>query len=282
MTLTYTVSTNFSSPTTVYQYLVASAGTIVQNGLDRTGVTSYEGLFINLDGGTLKPRGHRAFLNPNELVTADTATHPGHFRSFPIGAWTDAEGITTLLCEELAWVREREKGVYYRNTKLTGLHFIQLDANGEQIFDTTVAKQQHLDNHLYPVEVVLRPCNKYLFRDIPGQQSDNQLMSAVWWKTGPSLYTVFNDASDNFERAAGAPITPVRNPRFAEPVLCRFSPANHQLEKWRLFGTVPPGEARACLLESAHFDMASKRLAALVVHTQSGKQAMRMAWTTLP
>lgn len=275
----YTLSTNISSPTAVYQYLVASVRTVVQNGLLHSGVTSYEGIFLMLDGATLQPVHHRSFLNQNDLVRADSGTNPGAFSGFPLGMWTDGEGISTMLTEEMGWALDRERGQYYRTTNLASLHLTQLNPRGAQVFDTTFPKMQHLDNYLYASEVMSRPCSKYLFRD--GQQSNNQLMSAVWWRAAPALYAIFNDAPANFTRADSTRLTPVRNPYLADPVVYRFLPSR-EVSRWWLFGEPAPGETRACLLESAHFDAARKRVAALVIHSAAGKQTLRMAWCNLP
>ena len=281
----YTISTNYSSPTAVYQYLVSNCIVDVQMGLIRTSNRRVEGLFLQLDGQSLLPVANRLFANWANIAAApDSASRPTDtLQCVPLAIWTDAHGISTVLGEEYSWYYLREKGQTYPNTRLANLHLSQYNAEGTRLFDTVLPKRRSVAAYLEPAIITSRACNRNLFRGVAAQQAENQLVSATWWKTGAAVYTIFNDAEDNFDRSADKKAFAVRNPRLTEPVLYRFSPSSRQLEKWKLFGDAQPDAARACVLESACFDAASRRLATLIVHTRrSGEQAMRMAWTTLP
>jgi hypothetical protein len=276
----YTLSTNISSPSLVHQYALFTIPAIKKNGLIETVERSYQALYMLMNGKDMDALHQRFFLSGIGDRLIDSSLQPDKLRGVPVSMWTDGEGVSTILSEEFAMERAPERGKMYTTTWLGPVHITQVDREGIPLFDTLIRKNQAVGNYFYPEEIVNRPHDKYLFRDLPGQQVYNQLISVCTYKAGPSIYILLNDAPENFESLSRKRVN-VDNPFAADAICYRFS-AGRQLEKWHLFGAPEPAENRACFLESGHFDAVRKQYAALVYHHDGREKDLRLAWCKLP
>lgn len=266
---------------TINYFLINALNGYIKNGLQRIPTKVYSSLFLryNVENfGEMKYQSFNHDLAREEIKKIDSTNIT--MRPVPVSISTNKFGISTIISEDNI-TNTLIDGKVSRYTYVGNIYVTIVDNNGKELWSSTIMKKQFVENNLTTYSLHKRGTLKYLFRQEPKQDWDNQFASFYTVENQyHSRFIIYNDLIDDLNNQPLDSIKSIYSFSKTKAVCYKIG-RRRDVQKEYLFDTKNENENYSCLLESSDYNTTADTYAALLMHRNGEELTLRIGWRKL-